>query len=193
MAIILEDRNVYIKVEKESENNLSYALIKEYANKEARELEKRNGAFKSYLLTAVQDKLKTYYDEMYALATEIGFDESVVETYESTIEFCNSHPSFNEKYQQYHTLFAEEQSLSEFLHFPNLPVPNLPVMYKAIIEKQQVYPVSSLDDFYYLLSTANPAIVEMRVSIPSEHASSITAVYEYLKNIGIFNNAKDDL
>ena len=193
MAIILEDRNVYIKVEKESENNLSYALIKEYANKEARELEKRYGTFKSYLVTTVQAKLTSYYDEMYTLATAIGFDESVVETYESTIDFCNSHPAFNEKYQQYHILFAEEQKLSEFLHFPYLPVPNLPVMYKAIIENQKDYPASSLDDFIYLLASSNPAIVEVRVSIPSEHASDIAAVYEYLKNIGIFKNAKDDL
>jgi hypothetical protein len=193
MAIILEDRNVYIKVGKESENNLTYALIKEYENKEARELEKQNGAFKSYLVTAVQDKLKSYYDEMYALATELGFDESVVETYESIMEFCELHPDFAERYQRYHTLYAEEQRLSEFLHAPNQKLPELTIIYEAIAKHQNIFPVASIEDFYTILKVSNPFVVEMRVSIPDDCASSISDVYTYLKTTGIFKNMKDDL
>ncbi len=192
MAMILEDGNRYIKVEADAADDCLYAVIKEYESKEARELEKRYGPFKTRLLRMAADRLDVLYTDMYETAEDIGFDETVVTSDEATVGFCALHPDFAEKYNRYHALLQETHELQLYCTLPVHPLPSLP-MISAMTIAGHAYPVACDEDFYRTLAASNPRVTEMRTSLPLSPDSSITQIYEHLKGTGIFEGFRDDL
>lgn len=192
MAMILEDGNRYIKVEADAADGCLYAVIKEYESKEARELEKQYGPFKTRLLRLAADRLDALYADMYETARDIGFDETVVTSDEATAGFCALHPDFAEKHHRYHALLQETHDLQLYCSLPGHPLPSLP-MIAALAIAEQAYPIASDEDFYKILAGANPRVTTMQTSLPLPPGSSIEQVYNHLKSTGIYRGIKDDL
>ncbi len=192
MAMILEDGNRYIKVEADAADGCLYAVIKEYESKEARELEKQYGPFKTRLLCMAADRLDVLYADMYETAEDIGFDEIVVTSDEATARFCALHPDFAEKYNRYHALLQETHDLQLYCTLPGHPLPSLP-MISAMAIADQAYPIASDVDFYSVLAGSNPRVTTMQTTLPLPPESSIEQVYNHLKGTGIFEGFRDDL
>jgi len=192
MAVILEDGNRYIKVEADAGDGCLYAVIKEYESKEARELEKQYGPFKTRLLCMAADRLDVLYADMYETAEDIGFDEIVVTSDEATAVFCALHPDFAEKYNLYHALLQETHDLQLYCTLPGHPLPS-PPMIAAMAIADQSYPVACNEDFYRVLAGSNPRVTTMQTTLPLPPGSRIAQIYNYLKSTGIYRGIKDDL
>lgn len=192
MAMILEDGNRYIKVEADATDGCLYAVIKEYESKEARELEKQYGSFKTRLLCMAADRLDILYTDMYETAQDIGFDETVVTSDEATAGFCALHPDFAEKHHRYHTLLQETHDLQLYCSLPGYPLPSLP-MISAMAIADHAYPVACNEDFYRVLAGSNPRVTTMQTTLPLPPESTITQIYDHLKSTGIYRGIRNDL
>lgn len=193
MAIILEENNVYIKIEKDIESDIVFALIKEYKNKETRELEKQYGEFKEYLTLFINNQLNIHYDRMLNEAIAMNIVPTSGISKEEIDDLRKDYPSFDIAYTEYHTLNNEEYLLGKYFLDPSSDVPDLPKTFNLLIQNQEEWEIETYDDFSNLLKACNPQIVSMKISIPEEITVDVPSIYDYIKRKKIFNNPRDDL
>lgn len=193
MAFIIENSERYVKVVKNLSADGVVATMIEYKDKNTRILEKQFGSFKTKVIELVDTVLDEYYESMFEKASQIGFSNEDVESEAGVQHYRTQHPTFDSLYLQYHTLFDEQELLTNFFRTINAPTPNLPIIFSLVKTRLTGLTVETEEQFNFLLASSSPETITMSVLLNLDQEVSLEDLYIHLKETGVYTNVIDDL
>ena len=208
MALIHKKTNTYSKVELEGDSDIT---VKFYSSKEKRDKEKELQLFKETVSLWLDEKEKALEEELHLLLEEEGLWNTSLDTEdeisaflsetlgihseEDFEEFLENNPTIRERVESNNTFLAEASILREFFSSPTEGPPVLSAVYKHLQDSiQEIFNITTLEEFTEALKDSSPCFVELGASFPGENFETLTEVYNYVKDINFIDGEQiDDL